>query len=80
VEIKLSTNNKVVQGYETQLETYKASQQTTRAFYVVIDVGGMGKKLERLTEVRNAAQANGRPLSDLVVVDGTLKASASKRK
>lgn len=80
VEIKLSTNNKLVQGYETQIETYKTSQQTMRAFYVVIDVGSLGKKAERLIGIRNAALAKGHPLSDLVVVDGTIKASASKRK
>lgn len=80
VEIKLSTNSKLIQGYETQLETYKKSQQTMRAFYVVIDVGGMGKKVERLVSTKNAASAKGHPLSDFLVVDGTIKASASKRR
>ena len=31
VEIKLSTNNKVVRGYEKQLEVYKATEQTNKA-------------------------------------------------
>lgn len=51
-----------------------------RAFYVVIDVGRMGKKDDRLVKVRNEASSRGEPLSELVFVDGTLKASASKRR
>jgi hypothetical protein len=80
VEIKLSTNPKTVPGYRSQLETYRASEQTMRAFYVVIDVGGMGKKDERLMAIRNDATKNGEPLSELVFVDGTIKESTSKRK
>ena len=79
VEIKLSTNSRLVHGYETQLEIYKQSEQTMRAFYVVIDVGKIGKKDERLLGVRNQASSRGDPLSDLFFVDGTVKSSASKR-
>src|SRR6202008_2938636 len=43
VEIKLSTNPKVVAGYAKQLETYKEAEETTRGFYVMIDVGQMGR-------------------------------------
>lgn len=79
VEVKLSTNQKLVHGYETQLEIYKQSEQTMRAIYLVIDVGKMGKKDKRLIAVRNETSKLGQPLSDLVIVDGTLKPSASKR-
>lgn len=79
VEIKLSTNSKLVHGYETQLETYKRSEHTMRAYYVVIDVGRMGKKDERLLRVKNDASSRLEPLSELVFVDGTVKPSASKR-
>jgi len=79
VETKLSTNSKLVHGYESQLETYKKSEQTMRAYYVVIDVGRMGKKDERLLKVKNDAASSFEPLSELVFVDGTVKPSASKR-
>lgn len=79
VEIKLSTNPKVVSGYTTQLEIYKTSQQTMRAIYLVIDVGSMGKKDEKIIEERNKASKQGSPLSDIEFVDGTLKKSASTR-
>ena len=79
VEVKLSTNSRIISGYETQLETYKKTEQTMRAIYLVIDVGKMGKKDERLIKVRNTATRRGDPLSDLEFVDGSLKPSASKR-
>jgi len=79
VEIKLSKNSNLVHGNETQLETYKRSERTMRAFYVVIDVGRMGKRDERLIKLRNEAASKSEPLSELIFIDGTLKASASKR-
>jgi hypothetical protein len=79
VEVKLSTNSKLVSGYRTQLETYKRAERTTRAIYLVIDVGGMGAKQKRLEAERNAARSHRAPLSDLVFVDGIVKPPASKR-
>lgn len=79
VEIKLSTNNKTVPGYTKQLEIYKTSQQTMKAFYVVINVGSMGKKDKRLMDIRNKYRAQKLPLSDLEIIDGVIKPSASKR-
>lgn len=79
VEVKLSTNSKVVSGYTTQLEEYKAAQQTMKAIYLVIDVGSMGRKDKRLVDIRNDATKRGDPLSELEFVDGTIKPSPSKR-
>lgn len=80
VEIKLSTNPSVVSGYINQLEEYKQSQQTMRAFYVVIDVGKMGSKENKLIAERNDARKRNKPLSELEFVDGTIKAPPSKRR
>lgn len=79
VEIKLSTNSKLLAGYIRQLETYKAAEETTRAFYVVIDVGHMGKKDERLIALKNETAKARRPVSPVVFVDGKRRRSASKR-
>ena len=79
VEVKLSTNPKAVAGYTTQLEVYKVAQQTMRAIYLLIDVGSMGKKDKTLMDIRNKAAKCGDPLSELEFIDGTIKASASKR-
>ena len=79
VETKLSTNWNLVGGYEKQLEAYKESEQTFRAVYLVVDIGGMGKKDTRLVELRNERRKQGEPVSDLVFVDAVVKPPASKR-
>lgn len=78
VEVKLSTNPKVLAGYERQLQTYKDAEQTTHGFYVVIDVGQMGRKAERLLTLKNRVAKEGKPTSEIVLIDGRRRPSASK--
>lgn len=78
VEVKLSTNPKVLAGYEKQLQAYKDAEQTTHGFYVVIDVGGMGKKDQRLLARKNALAEEGKLTSEIVLIDATRRPSASK--
>jgi hypothetical protein len=80
VEIKLSTNQATVPGYTKQLDVYKKAQQTTRAIYLVVDVGKMGDKEKDLIAIKNRLSKQKMPVSDLEFVDGTLKPTASKRK
>ena len=77
VEVKLS-KNKVVHGYQKQLERYKSAEDTLHAIYLVIDVGNMGKKDENIIEIKNSRIAAGLPTSDIVFVDSNQKLSASK--
>jgi len=78
VEIKLSRNPKLVNGYTKQLETYKTAEGTLSGFYVVVDVGHMGKKDERLIAIKNDAGAKGEATSPIYFVDGSRRKSASK--
>lgn len=78
VELKLSTGN-VVHGYEKQLEIYKSAELTNRAFYVVVDIGGMGRKDERIIKIKNKMIKEYGHASEIIFVDGTPKESASKR-
>lgn len=78
VEIKLSDNPKVVGGYEKQLETYKKAEHTIRATYVVIDVGKMGKKDKEIVKLQGTRTREGLPASEIIFIDGFVKASASK--
>ena len=78
VEIKLSTNSKVVDGYTKQLATYLTAEETIVGYYIVIDVGGMGGKDSRLLRVKNEAAQNGRRVPPIVFIDGTRRRSASK--
>lgn len=79
VELKLSSNSKLVHGFTTQLEAYKDAEETTRAIYLVVDVGDLDDKDAKLVAVANQRRAKGLPVSKLVFVDGTVKASASTR-
>ena len=76
VEIKLSTNNKLITGYTNQLERYKVSEETKHAFYLVIDLGHLGKREQTLLNIRNEMKGN--RVSDIVVVDASKRKSASK--
>jgi hypothetical protein len=79
VEVKLSRNSKLVDGFTKQLDAYKAAEETMRAVYLVVDVGSMGKKDERLVKLRNECATKGQPISDLEFVNGHIRASGSKR-
>lgn len=78
VEIKLSRNPKLVDGYTKQLETYKTAEETLSGFYVVVDVGHMGKKDKRLLSIKNEASAKGETTSPIYFIDGSRRKSASK--
>lgn len=79
VELKLSTNN-VVRGYEVQLETYKVSEGTTDAFYLVIDLGRFDKVWrKKLDKAKDRMKKAGVDLSEVVVIDASYQVPASKR-
>jgi hypothetical protein len=78
VEIKLSTNGKLVAGYTRQLETYRTAEEAQRGYYVVVDVGKIGDKAKALIAVKNAASGQGQANSPIIFVDGTRRPSASK--
>lgn len=78
VEIKLSSNPKVIAGYRKQIERYKAGEETDEGYYLVIDVGGLGTKDQELVSIRNDAAKSGIRMSELVFVDGKRRQSASK--
>ena len=80
VEIKLSTNNKLVRGYTRQLEAYKTAEETSEGYYVVINVGGsIVKKKKALAKLRNDAIARKEKASPIIYIDGLRRPSASKR-
>jgi hypothetical protein len=79
VEMKRSGGT-VVHGYEKQLEFYKTASQTEFGVFVIINYGDLGNKLHEVERIRNERLKSGERASEIVVIDGTRKASASKRK
>lgn len=79
VEMKRSKGT-VRHGYEKQLEFYKEAARTFHGIFVVIDFGDLDEKLTQIQAIRARRLEAGEPASDIVVIDATPKASASKRK
>jgi hypothetical protein len=79
VELKRSGGT-VLHGYEKQLEIYKEASRTQFGIFVVIDYGNLGSKLAQIKELQKLRLDRGEPASEIVVIDATPKASASKRK
>jgi hypothetical protein len=77
VELKLSRNSKLLQGYEKQLPTYAASEKARRSIYLVVNLGRKTDKapMKRLEEADKNAPP---PKPVLVVAQAKLKKSASK--
>jgi len=79
VELKLSTNGRLVHGYEKQLEIYKQADDTNEAFLLLIDIGKLGRKYEQILKVKELFLEKHGRASDIWLVNGKRKASASKR-
>ena len=78
MEVKLSSNSNLVSGYEKQLEIYKAGEDTKSAIYLIIKNGNNDKKIKNLQQIANDFKNQNRP--KIIVIDATIKPSASKRK
>jgi hypothetical protein len=77
VEVKLTTNPRLIHGFEKQLPIYEEAERTKKGVYLVIDVGGSRKRLKKFSDVANAASSK-KNCPKVILVDGGLKPSASK--
>lgn len=79
VEVKLSKNSKLLQGFERQVRAYERAERATHVVYLVIMVHARADQaLERLYGLKNSLSTQGRRTPEIRVVDGRVKASASK--
>lgn len=76
VEVKLSSNQKVVHGYDKQLKAYQNAEASAPGYYLLIDVGRMGDKWKKLQEVAKS-DPNFGTHRRIVLVDANIKPSAS---
>lgn len=79
VEMKRSSGT-VIHGYEKQLEIYKDASRTNYGIFIVMDFGGLSIKLNEIQAIRQRRVGAGKQASEIVVIDATKKASASKRR
>lgn len=78
VEMKRSSGT-VRHGYQKQLEFYREAASSEHAIYVIMDFGDLGDKLDQITQIQAQRRAEGLRASDIIVIEATKKASASKR-
>lgn len=74
VELKYSDNPKLLPGLSSQLPRYIESEKANTGHYVVLDVGKMGKKLQKLEEIRNDLNTE----CYVYCIDTKIKPTASK--
>jgi len=77
VEIKRS-KGQVVHGYERQIKIYMDAARTNKGIFLIIDIGGMGKKLIRIQKIRQSLIEQGQDPPIIEVVDARPRESASK--
>lgn len=76
VEVKLSSNNQLEHGFDIQLPIYMAQEETQRAIYLIVD-NGHPKKVGNFIKKYNELDAEIKNKIKYIVIDGTLKPSAS---
>lgn len=77
VEVKWSTNRKLLHGFKTQIETYAKAEQTDQKIYLIIRVDGATTKIKDVEAAQSAAIRDGKPAPEIKIVDGRMKDSAS---
>jgi hypothetical protein len=77
VEIKHSYNKNIIDGFSEQLRLYKKAEETMHGFYVIVDVGNLGKKYDKLIQMYND---DVKKRAEIIYIDGHIKPSASKTK
>jgi hypothetical protein len=76
VEIKLTSNNQLKHGFESQLPIYQKAEGAVRGIYLVIDNGGYTKG--RMDAFRECIKSAPVPAPSVLFVDGAIRPSASK--
>lgn len=80
VEIKYSSNSRLVSGYSVQLPAYNSAESATNSVMLIIRTTESANGIERVLELRRDTLNSGMRAPDVVVADGRRRPSASKRK
>lgn len=80
IEMKLSTNPKLLHGYKSQLAIYNKSEKTNQSKFIIVQLyEADSSKIEKVYEHKNKNETLDNKLPDIIVIDATKKESASKR-
>ena len=76
VEVKLSSNDQYLHGYQDQVEEYGTAERTRNMIYVFIDVGNP-RRLKTIKTLHKKNLFEGRVCPELVIIDARPKKAAS---
>lgn len=80
IEMKLSTNTKLLHGYKSQLAIYNKAEKTNQSKFVIIQLYEEDdKKIEKVLKYKSENETLDNKLPEIIVIDATKKKSASKR-
>ena len=77
VEVKLTSNNQYLHGFEVQIEEYGKAEQTDNLVYVLVDLGNP-EKVQKVCDLRDRKVDEDIKVPKLVIIDATQKESASR--
>ncbi len=78
VETKLSVNQNLLHGFETQVVEYQKAEQAEYAILLVIDVGGSSIRITNLRKAIETKKKAGLRVPEVIFVDAKPKISATK--
>jgi hypothetical protein len=78
VEVKYSSNVKLVSGFEKQLPTYDGAEKSFNSTYLVLRTKPSEQSIKRVQALRNNALTSGKRSPDLVIIDARIQPSASR--
>ena len=77
VEVKLTSNDQYLHGFEVQIEEYGKAEQTDNLVYVLVDLGHP-RKVQKVCDLRDRKVDEGVNVPELIIIDSTPKVSASR--
>jgi hypothetical protein len=79
VEVKYSSNPRLIHGYQTQLPTYNNAEKTIHSIYLVIRTTQSESGIKSIFKLHDDSKKQGMRVPQIIVIDGRIKAPASKR-
>ena len=80
IEMKLSSNRKLLHGYTTQLPIYNNAEKTNQSKFVIVKLDDKhSNRIQAVYDYKNKHDTLNKKLPDIIVIDATKKESASKR-
>jgi hypothetical protein len=78
VEVKLSSNPKLVHGFTRQLPAYSRAEQTTHSIFLVIRNTDDDRRVRAVRTLEREGRVRGERVPEVLVVDGRLRPAASR--